>query len=59
MLVSRSVDLSPLGTSAVAGLKAVEFALEAFDGAVSGLEILVEPVALGDELERFVSHKQR
>ena len=42
---------SPARAAAVARLEVVELGLERLDGAVRGLEVLVETVALGDELE--------
>lgn len=42
--------LSALGTAAITNLEVVQLGLEALDHAVGLLEILVEPVALGDKL---------
>lgn len=42
--------LAPLGTTAIADLEVVKLSLELLDGTVSGLEVLVEAVAFGDEL---------
>lgn len=44
--------LSSGGAAAVSNLEVVELSLELLDGAVSHLEVLVESVTFGDELEK-------
>ncbi len=43
----------PAGATAVANLQVVELRLERLDRAVGHLEVLVEPVALRDELHEY------
>lgn len=42
--------LTPLRPSSISNLKGVKFSLELLDCAVSRFEVLVEPVAFGDEM---------
>ena len=49
-LLIRPDTASPPASATVADLQVVELGLEGLDRAVRGLEVLVEAVALGDEL---------
>ena len=55
----NAAALPPARATAVADLEVVELGLERLDRAVSLFEILVETVALGDELNKQVSASGR